>query len=471
MAGSPARPSAAPEAAADVISIDVITIDDCVPGRWVEVSNGNSRDPWRGIIERVDPSNERPVCVKWLGRCRGKRWPDDTPEDVWTWHGGSHFIEVETLNDVGEDLFHRARRDGFPTEGLPLKEDAEFFCLRELCDGRCNPENAPNRYVRPKPPERPPRKKDPKPPPPKEPREKKKPAPKPPAAPAPKRKRTPSPPPPPPPRERESAPLKPIFEWEPKITADCKPSDVLVPFTYIRHRIFSANDGTGKYTIEPRADARCCCRRSLEPMLVARMGPVRDLHESAGGRCAYLALQSGAGPLFNLHIFQSNNGKGYGVKAREAIPKGQLIIEYIGEVITSTEATRRERSYSQLGLFYLHDIHATFSGHDRESFTLDPTMYGNAARMLNHSCEPNVTTFEVNNAWGGERRGDEEEAAAARERTRRVPRVARVGFFASRDVAAGEELCIDYSPGKRGKDLQKVMRCFCGTANCKEWLF
>ena len=244
-----------------------------------------------------------------------------------------------------------------------------------------------------------------------------------------------------------------------------------MPFTYIRHRIFSANDGTGKYTIEPRADARCCCRRSLEPMLVARMGPVRDLHESAGGRCAYLALQSGAGPLFNLHIFQSNNGKGYGVKAREAIPKGQLIIEYIGEVITSTEATRRERSYSQLGLFYLHDIHATFSGHDRESFTLDPTMYGNAARMLNHSCEPNVTTFEVNNAWGGERRGDEEEAAAARERTRRVPRVARVGFFASRDVAAGEELCIDYSPGKRGKDLQKVMRCFCGTANCKEWLF
>ena len=101
MAGSPARPSAGPEAAADVISIDVITIDDCVPGRWVEVSNGNSRDPWRGIIERVDPSNERPVCVKWLWRCRGKRWPDDTPEDVWTWHGGSHFIEVETLNDVG----------------------------------------------------------------------------------------------------------------------------------------------------------------------------------------------------------------------------------------------------------------------------------------------------------------------------------------------------------------------------------
>lgn len=31
--------------------------------------------------------------------------------------------------------------------------------------------------------------------------------------------------------------------------------------------------------------------------------------------------------------------------------------EYVGEVITQVEATKRERSYSQLGLFYLHDIH------------------------------------------------------------------------------------------------------------------
>ena len=37
--------------------------------------------------------------------------------------------------------------------------------------------------------------------------------------------------------------------------------------------------------------------------------------------------------------------------------QGGLVCEYIGEVITQVEATKRERSYSQLGLFYLHDIH------------------------------------------------------------------------------------------------------------------
>jgi UDP-N-acetylmuramate: L-alanyl-gamma-D-glutamyl-meso-diaminopimelate ligase len=92
------------------------------------------------------------------------------------------------------------------------------------------------------------------------------------------------------------------------------------------------------------------------------------------------------------------------------IPRGQLIIEYVGEVITSTEATRRERSYSQLGLFYLHDIHAHKREH--ESYVLDPTMYGNAARMLNHSCEPNVTTLEV---------------SMSREGTQKVGVSARVG--------------------------------------------
>ena len=144
------------------------------------------------------------------------------------------------------------------------------------------------------------------------------------------------------------------------------------------------------------------------------------------------------------------------------IPRGQLIIEYVGEVITSTEATRRERSYSQLGLFYLHDIHA-HEKREQESYVLDPTLYGNAARMLNHSCEPNVTTLEVSMSREGTQKvgGDPS----------KLPRVARVGFFTLRDVAAGEELCIDYSPGRHGDDLQKVMRCFCGSPKCKHWLF
>ena len=128
--------------------------------------------------------------------------------------------------------------------------------------------------------------------------------------------------------------------------------------------------------------------------------------------------------------------EGYGVRTKEMIPRGQLIIEYVGEVITSTEATRRERSYSQLGLFYLHDIHA-HEKREQESYVLDPTLYGNAARMLNHSCEPNVTTLEVSMSREGTQKvgGDPS----------KLPRVARVGFFTLRDVAAGRN-CASTTP-------------------------
>jgi SET domain-containing protein len=46
-----------------------------------------------------------------------------------------------------------------------------------------------------------------------------------------------------------------------------------------------------------------------------------------------------------------------------------------------------------------------------------------------------------------------------------------VGFFASRDIQVGEEMCIDYSPGRHGDQLQRVIQCFCGLAKCKGWLF
>ena len=77
--------------------------------------------------------------------------------------------------------------------------------------------------------------------------------------------------------------------------------------------------------------------------------------------------------------------------------------------------------------------------------------------MLNHSCDPNVSTLQVNtvNIMGD-----------------KIPKVPRLVLFAKRDIDAEEELCIDYSPGRDREDqLQKVMRCFCKTSKCKGWLF
>lgn len=83
---------------------------------------------------------------------------------------------------------------------------------------------------------------------------------------------------------------------------------------------------------------------------------IEDLHAGASGACPCQALQAGR-ILYRLHIFRDTVGKGYGMRTKQHIPKGGLVCEYVGEVITQMEATRRERSYSQLGLFYLHDIH------------------------------------------------------------------------------------------------------------------
>lgn len=82
--------------------------------------------------------------------------------------------------------------------------------------------------------------------------------------------------------------------------------------------------------------------------------------------------------------------------------------------------------------------------------------------MLNHSCEPNVTTLEVTVARDNTADEDDNDT---------IPRVPRVGFFAKRDIEANEELCIDYSPGRQGDELQRVIQCFCGLPKCKGWLF
>jgi SET domain-containing protein len=65
---------------------------------------------------------------------------------------------------------------------------------------------------------------------------------------------------------------------------------------------------------------------------------------------------------------------GLGLYALEDIPKGQFIIEYIGEVISNDEADRRLGRY----LFELN-----------KKQTLDGSSRKNIARYINHSCRPN----------------------------------------------------------------------------------
>ncbi len=114
---------------------------------------------------------------------------------------------------------------------------------------------------------------------------------------------------------------------------------------------------------------------------------------------------------------------GLGLFAEEPIKKGSLVIEYFGEVISSSEADRR-------GGRYLFDINSrkTIDGSDRK----------NIARYINHSCRPNCETDIIKG---------------------------KVFVFARRNIKTGEELGYDY--GKEYYDeFIKPHGCRC--AKCLE---
>ena len=47
--------------------------------------------------------------------------PDGMPGDLYTFRGGTHFVELDTLCEVSKSMFHVAQRKNMPAEGLPCE--------------------------------------------------------------------------------------------------------------------------------------------------------------------------------------------------------------------------------------------------------------------------------------------------------------------------------------------------------------
>ncbi|KDN46553.1 hypothetical protein RSAG8_04206, partial [Rhizoctonia solani AG-8 WAC10335] len=75
----------------------------------------------------------------------------------------------------------------------------------------------------------------------------------------------------------------------------------------------------------------------------------------------------------------------WGLYAAEAIPAGDMVIEYVGEVIRQQVADKREKYYEKTGIgsSYLFRV-------DDDS-VVDATKKGNLGRLINHCCAPNCT--------------------------------------------------------------------------------
>jgi uncharacterized protein len=127
---------------------------------------------------------------------------------------------------------------------------------------------------------------------------------------------------------------------------------------------------------------------------------------------------------------------GKGVFALKRLVKGETVIEYTGEVIDWQEALRRHPHDPK-------DPNHTFYFHIDDQWVIDAKHGGNAARWINHACEPNCEADEE----GG-----------------------RVFIKALRKIAPGEELFYDYGlviDARYTPKLKREFACHCGAKRCR----
>ena len=126
---------------------------------------------------------------------------------------------------------------------------------------------------------------------------------------------------------------------------------------------------------------------------------------------------------FRLEIRESKIHR-RGVYALERIPARRKVIEYTGERISRRETKRRGQG-SITYLFTLDDY-----------WTIDGAVGGSGAEIINHSCDPNLTSCIVKG---------------------------HILYLSRRVILPGEELTVDY----RFSDKIEDVSCRCRSPRCR----
>ncbi|NXI28162.1 EHMT1 methyltransferase, partial [Sterrhoptilus dennistouni] len=98
--------------------------------------------------------------------------------------------------------------------------------------------------------------------------------------------------------------------------------------------------------------------------------------------CRNRVVQNGLRTRLQLYRTQK---MGWGVRTMQDIPLGTFVCEYVGELISDSEADVREEDS------YLFDL----DNKDGEVYCIDARFYGNISRFINHLCEPNLIPVRV----------------------------------------------------------------------------
>ncbi|XP_057961879.1 probable inactive histone-lysine N-methyltransferase SUVR2 isoform X2 [Malania oleifera] len=170
-------------------------------------------------------------------------------------------------------------------------------------------------------------------------------------------------------------------------------------------------------------------------------------------RCGNRVVQRGI--TCSLQVFLTEEGKGWGVRTLEVLPRGTFVCEYVGEILTNMELDERNKERNDERHTYPVLLDADWGSEeflkDEEALCLDATLYGNVARFVNHRC------FDANLI----------EVPVAVETPDH--HYYHLAFFTNRDVDALEELTWDY-----GIDFDdhthpiKAFMCRCGSPFCRD---
>ncbi|XP_050413085.1 histone-lysine N-methyltransferase SETMAR [Patella vulgata] len=162
--------------------------------------------------------------------------------------------------------------------------------------------------------------------------------------------------------------------------------------------------------------------------------------------CSNRLVQNGI--KYKLEVFTVKH-KGLALRTLETIPRGSFVCEYAGEIVSEEEANKRSKKLTKDDMNYLFVLKEHCASGIIQTF-IDPKYKGNIGRMINHSCDPNLTMHPVriNNS---------------------IPRLA---LFANTDIELLEELSFSYGSSSNCDTDKGVNKkaCYCGVTMCKNYL-
>lgn len=83
-------------------------------------------------------------------------------------------------------------------------------------------------------------------------------------------------------------------------------------------------------------------------------------------------------------VFFTPNGRGWGLRTLQSVPKGAFVCEFAGEILTISELLQRNsENFSSPVILDAHWGSEEILG-DNKALCLDGTLYGNISRFLNH---------------------------------------------------------------------------------------